>query len=147
SSTPGTYLVTIPGTGGGHAHSATFISHVGDFTITATSPSGPLGSSITSTITLTSTFNFVGSVALSDTPLPAGLTCSAFTVTPVSLAANGTGTSSLSCSSPTTGTFSVTITGAGSPGTASHSTSVVFTFTVGADFAITASSPADFNTG
>src|SRR5205807_4723173 len=115
SSTPGTYLVTIPGTGGGHAHSATFISHVGDFTITATSPSGPLGSSITSTITLTSTFNFVGSVALSDTPLPAGLTCSAFTVTPVSLTAIGTGPVRMPFTLPTGITFSATITGTGSP--------------------------------
>src|SRR5207302_1030629 len=149
STTAGTYGVTITATGspGTASHSAVSTVHVGDFTISATSPSGAAGSSISSTITLTSTFNFVGSVALSDTPLPAGLTCSAFTVTPVSLTANGTGTSSLSCSSPTAGTFSVTIAGAGSPGTASHSTSAVFTFTVGADFAITASSPADFNTG
>src|SRR2546426_1139593 len=119
--------------------------HVGDFSISATSPSGNAGSSISSTVTLTSTQNFVGSVALSDTPLPAGLTCNAFTVTPVSLTANGTGTSSLSCTSPTAGTFSVTITGTGSPGTASHPTNAVFTF--GGDFTITASSPADFNTG
>src|SRR5207245_1044578 len=46
SSTPGTYLVTITGTGGGHTHSASFVSHVGDFTISATSPTGTTGSSV-----------------------------------------------------------------------------------------------------
>src|SRR2546428_1380774 len=147
STTPCADRVTITGTGGGHTHSAAVIVHVGDFSISATSPSGTAGSSIASTVTLTSSQNFVGSVALSDTPLPAGLTCSAFTVTPVSLTSNGTGTSSLSCNSTSAGMFPVTIAGAGSPGTASHSAPAVFTFTVGTDFAITASSPADFNTG
>src|SRR3989441_1274524 len=149
STTAGTYGVTVTGTGspGTASHSAVSTGHVGDVSISATSPSGAAGSSISSTITLTSTFNFVGTAALSDTPLPAGLTCNAFTVTPVSLAANGTGTSSLSCTSPTTGSFVVNISAAGTPGTASHPTTATFTFTVGADFAITASSPADFNTG
>src|SRR5205807_2971296 len=148
STTAGTYGVTITGAGspGTASHSAVSTVHVGDVTISATSPSGAAGSSISSTITLTSTFNFVGTVALSDTPLPAGLTCNAFTVTPVSLTANGTGTSQLSCTSPTGGTFSVTITGTGSPGTASHQTPAVFTFT-NVDFSISATSPADFNTG
>ncbi|TMI45474.1 hypothetical protein E6H19_04610 [Candidatus Bathyarchaeota archaeon] len=130
SSTPGTYTVSITATGGGRTHTASFVSHVGDFTISATSPSGATGTSMSSTITLTSTFNFVGSVALSDTPLPAGLTCNPFTVTPVSLAANGTGTSSLSCTSTTANAFTVTITGTGSPGTASQSTTATFTFAI-----------------
>src|SRR5205807_5776074 len=131
---PTTFSISLTSTSGIHTHLLSFPTRRSSDLITATSPSGPLGTSISSTITLTSTFNFVGSVALSDTPLPSGLTCNAFTVTPVSLTANGTGTSQLSCTSPTTGTFSVTIAGAGSPGTASHSTSAVFTFTVGADF-------------
>src|SRR5207245_479328 len=76
STTAGTYGVTITGAGlpGTASHSAASTVHVGDFTISATSPSGAAGSSISSTITLTSTFNFAGSVALSDT-VPAGLSC------------------------------------------------------------------------
>src|SRR5207245_824436 len=110
-----------------------------------TSPSGAAGTSISSTITLTSTFNFVGSVALGDT-VPAGLTCQPFSPSAtVSLSANGTGTASLSCTSPTVGSFIVNISAAGTPGTASHPTSATFTF--GGDFSITATSPADFNTG
>src|SRR5207245_1268499 len=149
STTAGTYGVTLTGTGspGTASHSAASTVHVGDFTISATSPSGAAGSSISSTITLTSTFNFVGSVALSDTPLPSGLTCNAFTVTPVSLTANGTGTSSLSCTSPTTGPFVVTFIAAGTPGTASHPASASLILVVGADFSFSASSLADFNTG
>src|SRR2546427_5238289 len=42
SSTPGTYLVTITGTGGGHTHSTSFISHVGDFTASGTVATGSL---------------------------------------------------------------------------------------------------------
>src|SRR3989475_8918836 len=145
SSTPATYGISITGTGGSQTHTAAATVHVGDFSISASSPSGIPGSSISSTITLTSTFNFVGSVVLSDTPLPAGLTCNAFTVTPVSLAANGTGTSGLSCSSPTAGSFIVDISDSGTPGTASHPTTATFTFS--ADFSISATSPADFNTG
>src|SRR5207245_345749 len=146
STTAGTYGVTTTRTGspGTASHSAASTIHVGDFTISASNPSGAAGSSISSTITLTSTFNFVGSVGLTDT-VPSGLTCNAFTVTPVSLAANGTGASSLSCSSPTAGSFVVDITGSGTPGTASHPTTATFTFS--ADFSISATSPADFNTG
>src|SRR6266568_2336049 len=147
STTAGTYGVTIIGAGspGTGSHSAPATVHVGDFSVSASSPSGIPGSSISSTITLTSTFNFVGSVALSDTPLPSGLTCNAFTVTPVSLAANGTGTSGLSCSSPTAGSFIVNINGAAATGTASQSTSATFNFA--ADFSISATSPADFIAG
>src|SRR5256712_480097 len=144
SSTPGTYGISITGTGASQIHTAAATVHVGDFSISASSPSGIPGSSISSTVTLTSTFNFVGSVALTDT-VPSGLTCSPFSSTPVSLAANGTGTSGLSCSSPTAGSFAVDITDSGTPGTASHPITATFTFS--ADFAISATSPADFNTG
>src|SRR5207245_148647 len=151
STTANAFIVGINGVGSpgtaSHSTTATFtFTGLVDFTISATSPSGATGTSMSSTITLTSTFNFVGSVALSDTPLPAGVICNAFTVTPVSLTANGTGTSQLSCTSPTAGAFSVTITGTGSPGTASHPTTAVFTFAT-VDFSISATSPADFNTG
>jgi len=145
STNPGVYFVLITATGGGLTRTTGFVSHVGDFSISATSPSGNAGFLITSDVTLTSSENFAGSVALSAT-IPAGLSCGGFSTTPVTLTANGTGTSKLSCTSATPGTFSVTIHAVGSPGTASHSTTVTFTFAA-LDFSITASSPADFNTG
>src|SRR5207245_4864324 len=121
----GTYAVSVSGAGspGTASHSAPATVHVGDFTISATSPSGAAGTSISSTITLTSTFNFVGSVALGDT-VPAGLPCQPFSPSAtVSLSANGTCTASLSCTSPTVGSFIVNISAACPPRTASHPTS------------------------
>src|SRR5207302_1745582 len=150
STTAGTYGVTITGAGspGTASHSASSVVHVGNFTISVGSPvnfnSGATGSVIS--VSLTSTFNFAGTVSLSAVVSPVtGLTvtCPAS----ISITANATVAASCSLASTTAGTYGVTIAGAGSPGTASHSTSAVFTFTVGADFAITASSPADFNTG
>src|SRR5205807_1070000 len=149
STTAGTYGVTITGAGspGIASHSAASTVHVGDFTVSATSPSGAVGSSTSSTITLTSTFNFVGTVALGDT-VPAGLTCQSFSPSAaVSLATNGTGTANLSCTSTTANAFNVNINGVGSPGTESHSTTATFTFSGVVDFTIGVTSPAEFNTG
>src|SRR5205807_10331388 len=140
SSTPGTFPVTITGTGGSHTRSATFISHVGNFTISVGSPvnfnSGATGSAIS--VSLASTFNFAGTISLTVVTSPAtGLTvtCPA----PVSITANATVAASCTLSSTTAGTYGVTITGAGSPGSASHS--AVSTVHVG-DFTISAMSPS-----
>src|SRR5207245_1887878 len=144
SSTPGTYLVTITGTGGGHTHSTSFISHVGDFTVSATGHDLNVGQTgVSVSVSLTSTFNFAGTVALTPVTSPAtGLTvtCPA----PVSITVNATVAASCTLSSTTAGTYGVTITGAGSPGTASHSASA--TVHVG-DFTISVSSPVNFNSG
>src|SRR5207253_7070820 len=141
STTAGTYGVTITGTGspGTASHSAVSTVHVGDFTISVGSPvnfnSGASGTAIS--VSLTSTFNFAGTVTLTPVTSPAtGLTvtCPA----PVSITANATVAASCTLSSTTAGTYGVTITGAGSPGTASHS--AVATVHVG-DFTISATSP------
>src|SRR5207302_5495716 len=142
STTAGTYGVTITGTGspGTASHSAVSTVHVGDFNISVGTPvnfnSGAAGSAIS--VSLTSTFNFAGTISLTAVISPAtGLTvtCPA----PVSITANATVAASCTLSSATAGTYSVTITGAGSPGTASHS--AVSTVHVG-DFTIGATSPS-----
>src|SRR5207245_687949 len=129
----------------GHTHSASFVSHVGNFTISVGSPvnfnSGATGSAIS--VSLTSTFNFAGTVALGRvTSRATGLTvmCPAS----VSITANATVAASCTLSSTTAGTYGVTITGAGSPGTASHS--ATSTVHVG-NFTISVSSPVNFNSG
>src|SRR5205807_1209042 len=136
------YGVTITGTGspGTTSHSAASTVHVGDFTISVGSPvnfnSGATGSAIS--VSLTSTFNFAGTVTLAAVTSPAtGLTvtCPA----PVSITANATVAASCTLSSTTAGTYGVTITGTGSPGTASHS--AVSTVHVG-DFTVGATSPS-----
>jgi PKD repeat protein len=136
SSTPGTYLVTITGSSGGHTHTTSFVSHVGDFSILTTSPLGAPGSLITSTISLTSQFNFAGTIALTDT-VPAGLNCNPLSSASAILTVNGTATSTLSCSSTMLTAFIVNIDAAGSPGISSHSSSATFTFAV-IDFSISA---------
>ncbi len=145
SSTPGTYLVNVTASGGGFTHSATFVSHVGDFSISVGSPvnfnSGVSGATIP--VTLSSKFNFAGTVTLTPTVIPiTGLTvtCPA----PVSLTANATVLASCTLSSTTPGTYGVTVNAAGSPGSASHSAPV--TVHVGG-FTLTAVSPVNFNTG
>src|SRR5438309_11301859 len=128
SSTPGTYLATITGVSslGSIAHSFNVTLHVGDFSISATSPAAAqAGSSPTSTITLASS-SFNGSISVRISP-PTGLSCNPLT-TGGQLAPNATSSIPLSCSSSKAGTFNVPMTATGSPGTSSHGASAAFTF-------------------
>ncbi|TMI55930.1 cadherin repeat domain-containing protein [Candidatus Bathyarchaeota archaeon] len=109
------------------------------FTITATSPTSMnAGSTTSSTITLTPTNGFTGTVALTDN-VPAGLSCG--TITPSSL--TGSGTATVTCSSSTASTYTLTITGTG--GGIIHSTTATFTIV---DFIVSANpSTLALNTG
>ncbi|HZY94686.1 MAG TPA: hypothetical protein VFE98_07505 [Candidatus Bathyarchaeia archaeon] len=138
----GTYHIGFSGTSGYLTHTATATFTFVDFTITASTPAAVLaGSSSSSTITLTSVVGFEGSVALSDTPLPSGLTCGNISPANVVLPPSPA-TVALSCSASTAGTFTVTITGIS--GLLTHTTTVTFKFT---DFSISATSPAAIATG
>jgi len=110
STTAGTFSVTIMGTNGTMSHSTmaqfTFVSP--DFSISATSPSGTLGSSIASTSTLTATSTFSGTVSLSDT-VPSGLSCGTITPSSVTLPPSPT-SATLTCTSTTAGNFTVAVT-------------------------------------
>src|SRR3989449_304937 len=128
SSAPGTYLATITGVSslGSITHSFNVTLHVGDFSISASSPAAAqAGTSATSTITLASS-SFNGSVSVRISP-PTGLSCNPLT-TSGQLAANATSSIPLSCSSSKAGTFNVPMTATGSPGTSSHAASATFTF-------------------
>ncbi len=129
-----------------------------DFTIAASpaSPSSiPVGSSATSTITLTSLNGFPGAVSLKATSSPTGLTTS-FSAPSVTLTAGGTGTSTLTITAPT-GTapvaYTVTVNGTatvgGVPVTHLATTSVTVTPGAPADFTIAASpaSPSSIPAG
>jgi len=109
-----------------------FKSQPADFTIRA-NPSSltiPVGSRANSTITLASTNNFTGTVALSATSLPTGPSLT-LNPTSVSLSAGGSGTSILTFTTNTKGNYTVTV--KATSGTLSHNT----TITVGV-------APADF---
>src|SRR2546422_2153375 len=128
SSTPGMYSATITGLSslGKITHSFNVTLHVGDFSISATSPAAvQAGTSATSTITLASS-SFNGSISVIISP-PTGLSCNPLT-TGGQLAPNATSSIPLSCSSSKAGTFNVPMTATGSPGASSHGTSAAFTF-------------------
>src|SRR5207245_2799463 len=136
---------TGAGSPGTASHSASSVVHVGNFTISVGSPvnfnSGATGSVIS--VSLTSTFNFGGTVSLTSVTSPAtGLTvtCPA----PVSITAHSTVPASCTLSSTSLHDSLPIITGAGSPGTASHSASSVVH--VG-NFTISVGSPVNFNSG
>jgi len=80
-----------------------------NFGLTATSPdSVQTGVKATSTIAMIPTSGFIGTVNLSDSPLPSGLTC-----TPISPAtvSDTSRTATISCSSTNPGTYNVTVMG------------------------------------
>ena len=138
STSPGSYGVTITGTGYLTHHDAvvgvTVTASGPYFTVVASHPSSVTsGLSATSAITVAAYNDFSGTVTLTDT-VPSGLTCNA--ITPSTL--TNYGTASISCSSTTPGTYTVTITA--TSGTTSHTTAT--TITVVAAPSQTPSTPA-----
>src|SRR5437773_7758318 len=117
SGSAGAYTVTITGSSNGLVRTATVNYKVQDFTLSAspTSVTVFLGSSASSTITVTAFQGFTGTVDLTETVSPSiGLSC---VLNPATFAFNTTATlrtSTLSCTdSALSGTFNVTVTGTG----------------------------------
>jgi polygalacturonase/uncharacterized membrane protein len=130
STTPaGTYTLTITGTSGALTHSASVTLVVnsataGDFTITATPASQTVTEGGTSSTTYTTTISavngFTGTVSLSLSGVPSGVTA---TFNPTSVAGSGKSTLSVSASSQAkVGTYTLTI--KGTSGTLTHSATV-----------------------
>ena len=146
STTPGTYTVTIVAGGhpGTYSQTTTLVVHVGDFTISASSGSFNSGASGASMrISLTSTYNFAGSVSLSTVTDPATGLNIACPTSPIPLTANGTAIASCTLDSASPGTYQITITGTGTLGSASHGTKSIVH--VG-DFTVNVN-PTDINFG
>src|SRR2546422_2977444 len=122
STSPGVYVVTVTGSGspGTATHRTPSIIHVGGFDF-AVRPrtnfnSGASGAVIT--VSLNSTFDFVGSVSITSGPI-AGLTVNC-PVSSISVSDNSTNTASCGLNSTLVGRYAVNITGTASPGTGSH---------------------------
>src|SRR5437773_511 len=113
-----------------------------DFSISAnpSSLNAPLGSSASSTITLSSLNGFIGTVSLSATSSPSGPSLS-LNPTSVTLSSGGTASSSLSVSSSSSGSYTIAVTC--SSGSLSHSTTASVSVAVNPDFSILAD-PSSF---
>src|SRR5207249_536452 len=141
ASSLGNYTVLVTGTSGNLTHFVAISVDIGDYGIVA-SPSSlsiSVGSSGTSTLTLTSINGFSGGVGLSAQVTPTSLTAGLSPSNPtaslapsvVNLQPRGTGSSTLTVSASlltTPGTYTVTITA--TSGTVSHTTLVTVTVTV-----------------
>ena len=144
TTTPGTYPITITGTGESITHTASVSlvvtsAPVPAFTIGAspTSVSVVHGKSGISTITTAVSGGFNSAIALTASGAPTGVTA---TFSPTSIAAPGSGTSTLSlavASTTATGTYTITVTGTG--GGLTHTTTVSLTVTAATTGAFTVS--------
>jgi Pro-kumamolisin, activation domain len=138
TATAGLSTITITGTSGTLTHTTTValtITPAPDYSLSSTpsSVSVVAGASGSSTVTVTGLHGFTGSVALSASGLPAGITAS---FSPAST----TGSSTLTltaASTATVGPATVTITGIS--GTLTHTTTVALTITPPPDYSLSAS--------
>jgi len=128
TATTGTATVTITGTSGSLTHTTTISLTVNapaapDFSLSASPASLTVkqGTSGSSTITVTPSNGFTGSVTLSNSALPSGVTAS-FGTNPTTSTSVLTFTAS---STATTGTSTITITG--TSGTLTHTTTISLT--------------------
>jgi uncharacterized membrane protein len=124
----GTYGATITGTAspGSLSRSVPAVVHVGGFTISATSGSFNTGAPGTSiTVSLTSRFDFAGSVSISAATAPSiGLNADC-PASPIPLTSNSTSTASCILSSTSPDTYQVMVTGKGTPGSPSDNATVM----------------------
>ena len=105
------------------------IFHVQDFGVAVPSPAPvKVGSSVTSSITISAINHFAGVVSLTDIA-PSGLTCG--TITPNSV--TGSGRATVSCNATVSGNYTLTVTGTN--GALSHSATIIISVE---DYTITA---------
>src|SRR2546425_702859 len=103
------------------------------------------GSSATSTITMTSRFNFNGTISLTTSVTPSGLTATP-SPTSVTVTSGTIATSTLTANSANAGTYTITITG--TAGSLTHSATVIVRVFIPPDFTITSNpSTVIFSTG
>ena len=131
STPPGTYTLTLQGTDGSNTHTNTVTLvvnaiTVGDFSLSA-SPSAfniKHGRSGSTTVTVTGTGGFNGTVSFSTSGLPNGASAS---FAPTTVTGSGSTTCTIKTAPSNRGTYMITITG--TSGTLTHTTQVQITIT------------------
>jgi phospholipase C len=128
SAATGTYTITVTGTGGGDTAtttvSLTVLAATPSYTLTAspTSVTVQEGANGTSTITATPSGGFDGSITLSASGAPSGVTA---TFNPATIPAPGSGSSTLTLTvsgSAAAGTYTINVIGTGTGGVAANTT-------------------------
>jgi hypothetical protein len=128
SAATGTYTITVTGKGGGDTAtttvSLTVVTAAPSFTLAASpsSVSVQQGANGTSTITATPSGGFDGSIALSASGMPSGVTAG---FNPASIPSPGSGSSTLTLtvgSSAATGTYTINVIGSGTGGVVANAT-------------------------
>ncbi|OLE88459.1 MAG: hypothetical protein AUF79_13260 [Crenarchaeota archaeon 13_1_20CM_2_51_8] len=136
----GEYILTLTGTNGSLTHQTTTIFNFDDFKIQASSPTGAVSASLSSTISVIALNEFTGEVTLTKTPEP-GLICD-------SIAPNniiGSGTATISCSATSIGIYILNVHGASN--SLIHSVDASFDVANLPDFSIGATSPTTASAG
>ncbi|HZD12184.1 MAG TPA: hypothetical protein VE177_01525, partial [Candidatus Binatus sp.] len=137
SGSSGVYSVTVTGTSGSLSHATIVTYTVQDFSVSAT-PAAPVnaGVSTSSTVSVAAINGFSGTVSLSSSASPVGLTCSLSPATLVLTSSTTSASSTLSCIG-SAGVYTVAVTGTLTGTSAILSRSSVLAITI-QDFSINA---------
>jgi subtilisin family serine protease len=140
---PGTYPITVTAAGGEVSHAATatlVVSAPADFGISPakTSASVVAGGSVTTTVSVTALNGFTGTVGLTVSGAPSGVTA---TFSPASVTGSGSSTLTVTASaSSAAGSYPLTVTGAS--GGLVHSTVLTLVVTAAPSFTLAVSPPS-----
>ncbi len=140
ATTAGEYNLTLTGASGSLTHTTTATFNFVDFKIVASSPTGAVGASLSSTISIVAINGFPGKVTITAVP-QSGLTCGS--ITPSDITSSGTAT--ISCSATSVGEYILTVHGTSS--SLSHSVGATFDVANLPNFSIVVISPTPVNAG
>jgi hypothetical protein len=132
--------LTLTGTSGSLTHQATATFNFVDFKMEASSPTGAVSASLSSTISILALNGFAGNVGITTAP-HADLTCGSISPNRII----GSGTATISCSATNIGIYILTV--HGTSGSLTHSVNATFKVANLPDFSMDAPSPTTGSAG